>query len=131
MAYGSRSLGRRLHIWFLFVGSAAVLSGGAAVRSDSLYVAGKSRSMFADRRARAVGDVVTVLITESTVAIQDADSSAQRSLTARADGGTGLYGILKLVPKATLSGSVSHKGSGSTTRTSKLASTITCRVAAL
>jgi flagellar L-ring protein precursor FlgH len=96
--------------------------------ADSLYDPGKSRSMFADRKAHAVGDVVTVLITESTVASQDAQSSDQRSLDAKAGGGTGLFGILKLVPKATLSGSTDHKGSGATSRSSKLATIITCKV---
>jgi flagellar L-ring protein precursor FlgH len=98
------------------------------VTADSLYAAGKSRSMFADRKARGVGDVVTVLITESTVAVQDADASAQRSLDARADGGSDSWGLFKLVPRASLGGSVNHQGSGSTARTSKVVSSITCRV---
>jgi flagellar L-ring protein FlgH len=97
-------------------------------RADSLYRPAMSRSMFADRKARAVGDVLTVQITESTVATQNAESQAQRKLSAQADGGTGLYGILNKLPKATLSGSVEHKGSGTTSRSSQLASTITCRV---
>jgi flagellar L-ring protein precursor FlgH len=101
----------------------------AHLRADSLYPPEKTRSMFADRKARAVGDVVTVVIAESTVATQDAASAAQRSLNAQANGGSGgLFGLLKLVPKATLGGSTDQKGSGSTSRSSKLASTITCRV---
>ncbi len=96
-------------------------------RADSLYFEG-SRNMFADRKARAVGDVITVQIVESTVASQDADSTVQRKLTARAEGGTGLFGILKHVPRATLGGNIDHKGSGTTSRSSRLASTITCRV---
>jgi flagellar L-ring protein precursor FlgH len=99
--------------------------------ADSLYDPGKSRSMFADRKAHAIGDVVTVLITESTVASQDAQSSDQRSLAAAAGGGSGLFGILKLVPKASLSGNTDHKGSGTTTRNSKLATTMTCTVVAI
>src|SRR3954454_12740879 len=96
-------------------------------RADSLYSPEKSKSMFADRRARAVGDVVTVVITESTVASQDAASAAQRSLNAQVEHGSGgLFGLLKLVPKATLGGSADQKGMGSTSRSSKLASTITC-----
>ena len=113
--------------------TAAILAAAAFALTlpavaDSLYDPGKSRSMFADRKAHAVGDVVTVLITESTVASQDAQSSDQRSLDAKAGGGSGLFGILKLVPKATLSGGTDHKGSGTTTRNSKLATTITCKV---
>src|SRR5919197_157435 len=99
-----------------------------ALRADSLYNPGTSRSMFADRRARAVGDVVTVEITENTIASQDADSELQRKLSARAEGGSGLFGILKLVPRAALGGSVEHKGSGATSRSSRLVSTIRCRV---
>jgi len=99
-------------------------------RADSLYPPEKSKSMFADRRARAVGDVVTVVITESTVASQDAASAAQRSLNAQVEHGSGgLFGLLKLVPKATLGGTIDQKGTGSTSRSSKLVTTITCRVA--
>jgi flagellar L-ring protein FlgH len=109
----------------------AALGPALPSAADSLYDPGKSRSMFADRKARAVGDVVTVLITESTVASQDAQSSDQRSLAATAGGGSGLFGILKLVPKASLNGSTDHKGSGTTTRNSKLATIMTCSVVAI
>jgi flagellar L-ring protein FlgH len=115
-----------------FLLSAAILNLPLPCRADSLYDPGKSRSMFADRKAHAVGDVITVVITESTVATQDASSTDQRSLDARAGGGHGgLFGLLNKVPKATLSGSTDHKGSGTTARSSKLISTITCTVVAL
>src|SRR6266581_4838628 len=99
--------------------TAAILAAAAFALTlpavaDSLYEPGKTRSMFADRKAHAVGDVVTVVITESTVATQDAQSATQRSLNAQANGGTGgPFNILKLVPKATLGGSTDQKGSGS------------------
>jgi flagellar L-ring protein FlgH len=121
----------------IILATAAILSAGALTlplpgRADSLYDPGKSRSMFADRKAHAVGDVITVVITESTVATQDASSTDQRSLDAKAAGGRGgLFGLLNWVPKATLSGSTDHKGSGTTSRNSKLISTITCTVVGL
>src|SRR4051812_40650930 len=93
----------------------AALLGGMALpaHADSLYAPERAKSMFADRRARAVGDVVTVLITESTVATQDAASASQRSLNAQVNKGSGgLFGLLKLVPKATLGGSTDQKGTG-------------------
>jgi flagellar L-ring protein precursor FlgH len=109
-----------------------LLNAAAPIGADSLYVAGKSKSMFADHKARAVGDVVTVLITESTVATQDANLNVQRSVAASAQGGTGgPFNILEYVPKSTLSGSTTEKGSGATSRSSQLTSTITCRVVAL
>ena len=107
-----------------------IMWGPVAVRSraDSLYKPATSRSMFADRKARAVGDVITVQVTESTIATQNAELQAQRKVNARAEGGTGIYGILERLPKATLAGNIEQKGSGSTSRSSQLASTITCRV---
>jgi flagellar L-ring protein precursor FlgH len=84
--------------------------------------------MFADRKARAVGDVVTILIAENSVAVQDADAEASRSLDASARGGSGLFGIFRIVPRARLGGSTSQKGSGSTARSARFTATITCRV---
>src|SRR5262245_45040749 len=111
---------------------AVFLAAAVPTGADSLYVPGKTKSMFAERKARAVGDVVTVLITESTVATQDANLNVQRSVVAAAKGGNGgPFNILEFVPPSTLSGSVTQKGSGATSRTSQLTSTITCRVVAL
>src|SRR5690348_8843620 len=111
---GSRA---KMTATLLSIAIALLLSPPA--KADSLYPTDRSRSMFADRKARGVGDVITVLIAESTVAVEDAQSEAQRSLDAKARGGTGFFGIFKLVPKATLGGETSHKGSGSSSRSSK------------
>jgi flagellar L-ring protein precursor FlgH len=99
-----------------------------AALADTIYPTDKKRSMFADRRAHAVGDVVTVIIAESTTAIQSADVDMKRSGEASAKGGEGLWGLMKLVPRASLGGATAQKGSGSTTRNSRLTTTITCRV---
>lgn len=105
------------------------LAGVVPAQADSLYKPGKSRSMFADRKARAVGDVVTVLVTENTVAVQDANSDLARGTEATAGGGTGgWFNMLRVVPKATLSGNTKQQGSGSTSRNTRVISTISCRV---
>ncbi|WP_309723392.1 flagellar basal body L-ring protein FlgH [Armatimonas sp.] len=96
--------------------------------ADTIYPTDKKRSMFADRRAHTTGDVVTVIIAESTTAIQSADVDMKRSGEASAKGGEGLWGLMKLIPRASLGGSTAQKGSGSTTRNSRLTTTITCRV---
>src|SRR3954454_23049019 len=98
----------------------------AQTRADSLYKPATSRSMFADRKAHAVGDVITIQVTERTIASQNAELQAQRN--ANAQGGTDDYGILQTLPKATLRMNIEQKGSGSTLRSLQLASTITCRV---
>src|SRR5437879_5585707 len=88
--------------WLILI-PAALCAHGAA-NADSIFNTGKSRSMFADRRAHGVGDVVTVLITESTVASQQANTEVQKSLDAQAGGGKGVFGLLNIIPHASLSG---------------------------
>lgn len=110
--------------------AACILTGGGEAGAESLYKPGKSRSMFADRKASAVGDVLTILVTETTVATQDAESGGERKLDANAAGGSGFFfNLLNVVPKATLGGSTKQSGNGTTTRSSKVLSTITVRVA--
>lgn len=111
--------------WLLL---AAVLVPPAA--ADSLFVPGRSRSMFSDRKAFAVGDVITVVITETTVALQDAKSDAQRSVDGQARGATatGLLSFLRKLPRVALGGSTTQTGSGSTARSSRLVTIISCRV---
>ena len=50
-------------------------------QADSLWTEGVSRSMFADKRARAVGDIITILVQESNVA-----SKENSTKTAKASG---------------------------------------------
>src|SRR5262249_40197763 len=113
----------------LVIASLMFCLAGGSVRADSLYAQAKGRSMFADRKAHAVGDVVTVVITESTVASQAADTNLKKDVKATANGGSkGPFNILDLIPKASLGGSISQAGTGTTTRSSKLVSMITCKV---
>ena len=50
-----------------------------AAASGSIYQAGTSRTLFEDRRARYVGDTMTILITETTSASTKSNTSASRS----------------------------------------------------
>ena len=104
------------------------LSLAQVALADGIYPVDKKRSMFADRRANAIGDVVTVIITENTTAVQSADVGVKRKGESSATGGSGLWGLLKLVPRASVGGSTTQAGSGSTARNSKLTTTITCRI---
>lgn len=121
---------KRRNLLLCLVALATLMSSlPTPVQADGIYPVDKKRSMFADRRASAVGDIVTVIIAESTTAVQSADVDMKRSGEADAKGGSGLWGLMKLVPRASLGGSTAQKGSGSTTRNSKLITSITCRVA--
>ena len=50
-----------------------------AAASGSIYQAGTSRTLFEDRRARYVGDTMTILITETTSASTKSNTSASRA----------------------------------------------------
>ena len=50
-----------------------------AVPNGSIYQAGNSRTLFEDRRARYVGDTMTINITETTSAATKSNTSANRS----------------------------------------------------
>lgn len=84
-----------------------------------------SGSMFADRKARKVGDLVTLIIVERSEA-----SQAARTTTAK-DGevsiGPGL-GVLNFMPLIGASGSDSLTAGGTTTRGSSLTTKMTTRV---
>lgn len=63
----------------------------AAPKYGSLWVPG-SKQFFRDNRARAVGDIVTILVTENATAKVEAKTDASRSHTQQA----GILGLLKL-----------------------------------
>jgi len=50
-----------------------------AAASGSIYQAGMSRTLFEDRRARYVGDTMTILISETTSASTKSNTNASRS----------------------------------------------------
>src|ERR1035437_3301140 len=65
-----------------------------AAASGSIYQAGTSRTLFEDRRARYVGDTMTILITETTTASTKSNTNASRatSITASVPTISGLPG---------------------------------------
>lgn len=65
-----------------------------AANNGSIYQAGNSRPLFEDRRARYVGDTITVKITENTSASMKGNTKTERSgsISASVDPMTGLPG---------------------------------------
>lgn len=114
----------------------------------SLYAAGSSfNDLFIDTKARKVGDIVTVKISESSKATNSADTKTGRTSSLEAGIDT-LFGtedwyrdkVLKNIPSnlpkpdpfgnPSVKGSMSSDfdGSGSTSRSGDLSAFITCRV---
>ncbi|MCS6949727.1 MAG: flagellar basal body L-ring protein FlgH [bacterium] len=91
------------------------LCGGLA--ADSLWKDG-TRSLYADRKAIREGDVLTVLIFESTTASSRADTKTAKSESASTKPGVGP--LLSLLPEWSVSGKTGSQASGSTTRSGTL-----------
>ncbi len=68
------------------------LAGGAArAEVGSLWKADGSRSMFADKRARAVGDILTILVQENTSASKDNSTKTSKKSSVNAGIDTFFY----------------------------------------
>ncbi|MEJ5250900.1 MAG: flagellar basal body L-ring protein FlgH [Chthonomonadetes bacterium] len=89
----------------------------AYAMADSLWKDG-SRSLYADRKAVKEGDVLTVLIYESTTASSRADTKTSKSDSASTKPGVGP--LLSLLPEWSVSGQTGSQASGSTTRSGTL-----------
>jgi flagellar L-ring protein precursor FlgH len=92
--------------------------------SDSLYKNGIP-SFFSDKRAYKVGDLITILIVESSSASQTAktDTSNENKIS----GGPGKE-LLEFIPEWGLSQSSKFSGGGSTTRSGNIRAKITARI---
>jgi flagellar L-ring protein FlgH len=103
-----------MHVWMAVV---LMVSALGHVVADSLWKE-TNRSLFADRRAVKEGDVLTVLIYESTTASSRADTKTSKSDSASTKPGVGP--LLSLLPEWSVSGKTGSQASGSTTRTGTL-----------
>jgi flagellar L-ring protein precursor FlgH len=107
-----------------------IILSGALVRpapADSLWNDG-SRSLFADRKARAVGDIVTIVIVQATATSHKADHSTNKKIDTEA--GPGL-GLLSFFPDLSLEADRSTTGSGTSTETTALADRMSAKVVAV
>ena len=75
-----------------------------AAADGSIYRASNSRPLFEDRRARFVGDIITVNLVERTTSNRKTTESSERS--ASADINVGTPKVLGVTPKLPVSGSV-------------------------
>lgn len=75
-----------------------------AAADGSIYRASNSRPLFEDRRARFVGDIITVNLVEKTSSNRKTTESSERS--ASADINVGTPKVLGVTPKLPVSGSV-------------------------
>lgn len=104
---------------------AAFVVAGGAVEAKSLWSENGSISLYADKKARNVGDILTIVINESTTqtATKSRSNSKEGSLSVGA--GTGIFDFIKAF---SASGSDSFKADGSATDTNRYSGQITVTV---
>jgi flagellar L-ring protein precursor FlgH len=102
-------------------------------RTDgAIYQAGQQMELFADLKARRVGDILTIKLNESTAASKNAETKTSKA-TAVANTGPTIFGktiTTKGVPilNTSMTGSDSFDGNGAVTQSNSLAGSLTVTV---
>ena len=97
-----------------------------SVWAESLWVGATASSLYGDKRASKVGDIVTVVIVESALSTQQASTDTKKE--SELEAGPGVGPLLQNIPLFGYSGGDSMKASGSTTRSSKFVARMTALV---
>ena len=99
----------------------------APVSAQSLWAAeeGVGVNIFADRKASQVGDILTIIISETTSTSSTKTKTNSKSGNQSLSAGTGIFGFLAA---ATASGSDSFKANGAATDTNKVSGRVTVSV---
>ena len=84
-----------------------------------------NRGLFSDRRASQVGDILTILISESSKTSQTLSNTNSKSGKQTLNAGTGIFGFLAA---ATASGSDSFQANGSANNTNTASGNVTVTV---
>ena len=126
----------RLMLSVLLLCSAGVMSAPKEVRADSLFPtqeatkalrgssSASAASLFTDTRAHSVGDILTITVAESTSAQSSATTKTAHDDAVTAFGGTGLIQRFFKDLSLTANNSRSGNGTGSTTRSGTLTTTL-------
>ena len=101
------------------------LFAGSAVEAKSLWVDGSAMSMYSDKKARNVGDILTIVINETTTQTATKARTNSKSGSLTVGSGTGIFDFIKAF---SASGSDSFKADGSATDTNRFIGQITVTV---
>jgi len=104
--------------------AAFVLAGGAA-DAKSLWVDGGALSLYSDKKARNVGDILTIVINEATTQTATKARTNGKSGSISVGSGTGIFDFIKAF---SASGSDEWRADGSATDTNRFIGQITVTV---
>ena len=104
-------------------------------KKGSIWQTSDRNTLFLDNKARNIGDIVVVKISEKAQALNNAKTNLERKSTDTVDLG-GLFGLTSAINRAgvkftdanTISTDHKHDGTGKTTRDGTLAATVSCIV---
>jgi len=102
-----------------------MLSSGLAGASSLWTDTAATSVLFGDQRARAVGDILTVVVNESSTASRTGSSANTKSAANNVAKGTGLLGF---IPDSTLAQDDSFKAQGSINNSNKVTARLTVKV---
>ena len=111
--------------FFAAIMIAAFVTVGGTVDAKSLWVDNGFMSMYSDKKARNVGDILTIVISESTT--QTATKSRRNSKSGSVSVGSGT-GIFDFIKAFSASGSDNWQADGSATDTNRFTGQITVTV---
>lgn len=94
--------------------------------AESLWTGKGTDSLFTDHRAKSVGDVVTIIISEQASSTQKASTDVSKKTSMSVDPGIGP--ILDKIPEMGFSEGDKVTSNGTTTRTTNVAARLTARV---
>jgi len=117
----------------LYLAGFLLLTSGQTLLADSLYPAEGSSSIYTEKRARRVGDVITVVIQETNQATNAASSQDQKSGSFVFGAGTGFLGSTNFLnnninQNVGLGAGSAHTGQGTSSRSSKVTGQMTAKV---
>lgn len=114
--------------WRAMAGAILAITMCIPVRADSLWSKGEQSGrpgLFADARARTVGDLVTIIIVEKAEALASASTGSSRGGTVDMGPGQGLLQVLPLIQGG---GTSAFEGDGRSSRKGSIQAQMTARV---
>lgn len=111
---------------FLLALLIALFSAGyQPMEADAVSLFGRGNNMFADRKAHDVGDIVTILISETTSTSTNKNTSNGKKGKQEVNAGTG---ILRMLMGGSAGQTDSFSASGSTSNTNKVSARLTVTI---
>ncbi len=120
---------------FLILIGFGVLAVDQGLLADSLYPSEGSNSIYTEKRARRVGDVITVMIEENTAASQAAGSQYNKNASVALGAGSGFLGagsygggVLNSPSQIGIGASSAHQGQGTSSRSTTVTGEMTAKI---